>query len=237
MQVTGLDRMTYVRARLETLGTNMIAHGGDDAGYAEAPRMGSVARLAFSILDCRILSEEIWMGHNAVENMADQIVVGCMGSSVAASQRVRLIDVLVVADNGHVEVAVQGEWTEVGLWVNEIGNPSVVVQRLAVCPTARAELVGVIVCEDNLGSPAARSAEAFEFRSYLKLDEIEPTRGATAAEEEVVGTCVYYYLSGAGHDARSRIGRVTVFLCPVRRLSHRLGASGRRAVSDSTSGM
>lgn len=215
----------------------MIAHGGDDAGHAAAPHMDSVGRSAFWVLDCRILSEGIWMGHNAAENMADQIVVGCMGSPAAASQRVRLIDVLVVADNGRVEVADQGEWTEVGLWVNGTGNPSVVVQRLAVCPTARAELVGVIAGEDNPESPAAKSAVAFEFRSYLKLDEIESTKGATAAAEEVVGTCVCYYLSGAGHDARSRIGRVTVFLCPVRRLFHRLGASGRRAVSDSTSGM
>lgn len=35
-------------------------------------------------------------------------------------------------------------------------------------------------------------------------------KGATAAEVvEVVGTCVYYYLPEAGHDARSRIGRTT----------------------------
>ena len=35
------------------------------------------------------------------------------------------------------------------------------------------------------------------------------SEGATAAaadEVEVVGTCVYYYLPGPGHDARSRIG-------------------------------
>jgi hypothetical protein len=31
----------------------------------------------------------------------------------------------------------------------------------------------------------------------------------------MVGTCVYYYLPGPGHDARSRIG---FRLCPVRRL-------------------
>jgi len=121
--------------------------------------------------------------------------------------------------------------------VSEIGNPSVVVQRLAGCPTGEAELVGVTGDEDNRGNQAARSAVAFESLSYLKLDEIYSMKGATAAEVEVVGTCVYYYLSEAGHDARSRIGRITVFLCSVRRLFLRLGAPGRRAVSDSTSGM
>jgi hypothetical protein len=33
----------------------------------------------------------------------------------------------------------------------------------------------------------------------------------TAGEVEVVGTCVYYYLAGPGHDARSRIGITFVF--------------------------
>jgi hypothetical protein len=33
----------------------------------------------------------------------------------------------------------------------------------------------------------------------------------TTAEEVVVGTCVYYYLAGPGHDARSRIGINFVF--------------------------
>jgi hypothetical protein len=34
---------------------------------------------------------------------------------------------------------------------------------------------------------------------------------AAAEEVEVVGTCVYYYLAGPGHDARSRIGMRFVF--------------------------
>jgi len=125
---------------------------------------------------------------------------------------VQLIDVLMVAGNGRAVVPIQSEWMEVGLWVSEIGNPSVVLQHLAVCLTAGAELVGVVVGEDNPKIPAARSAVAFEFRSYLKLNEMNSTEGATAAEVEVVGTCVYYYLSEAGHDARGRIGRITVYL-------------------------
>jgi hypothetical protein len=113
----------------------------------------------------------------------------------------------------------------------------VVVQHPAGCPTVAAEQAGAVVDEDNLGNLAARSAVAFESPSYLKLNEIRLRKGATAAEVEVVGTCVYYYLPGAGHDARSRIGRITVFLCSVRRLFFRLGAPGRRAVWDRTSGM
>lgn len=36
--------------------------------------------------------------------------------------------------------------------------------------------------------------------------------GATGVGgEKVVGTCVYYYLPGAGHDARSRIWITFVF--------------------------
>lgn len=54
-------------------------------------------------------------------------------------------------------------------------------------------------------------------------------------EEEVVGTCVYYYLPEPGHDARSRIGSCTCVhfggsFC-------KLGAPGSGAVLDRTSGM
>jgi hypothetical protein len=73
------------------------------------------------------------------------------------------------------------------------------------------ELAEVVVGADSRESPAARSAAASEFLSCLKLNEIYSMKGATAAEVEVVGTCVYYYLPEAGHDARSRIGSTTVF--------------------------
>jgi hypothetical protein len=86
----------------------------------------------------------------------------------------------------------------------------VVVQRLVGCRAAEAQ-VGVIGDGDSRGSPAARSEAASEFLSYLKLNEIYLMEGATAAEAEVVGTCVYYYLPEAAHDARSRIGITTVF--------------------------
>lgn len=71
------------------------------------------------------------------------------------------------------------------------------------------ELVGVIVDGDSRENQAARSEVASEFLSYLKLNAVYSTEEATAAAEEVVGTCVYYYLPGAGHDARSRIGTNT----------------------------
>ena len=158
-----------------------------DVEYAEVPHREIAAPSASVVLDCRILSEVIWMAHNAAENMEGRIVVGCKDSSTGASQRVQLIDEPVVADNGRVVVVVQNGWMEGGLWANEIGNPSAVVQRLAVCPTAGAELVGVIVGEDNPETPAASSAVTFEFRSYLKLSEIDSTKGATAAEVEVEG--------------------------------------------------
>jgi hypothetical protein len=70
-------------------------------------------------------------------------------------------------------------------------------------------LAGVIAGEDSRGNQAAKSAAASESRSYLKLDGIDSTEGATAAEVQVVGTCVYYYLPEAGDDARSRIGTNT----------------------------
>jgi hypothetical protein len=69
--------------------------------------------------------------------------------------------------------------------------------------------VGVICGGDSRESPAARSAAASESLSCLKLDEIYLMEGATAAEVEVVGTCVYYYLRVAAQDARSRIGSTT----------------------------
>jgi hypothetical protein len=71
--------------------------------------------------------------------------------------------------------------------------------------------VGVNGGGDSRESQAARSEAASEFLSYLKLSEIYLTKGATAAEVEVVGTCVYYYLPEAAHDARSRIGIYSVF--------------------------
>jgi hypothetical protein len=85
-----------------------------------------------------------------------------------------------------------------------------VVQRLAGY-LAVEEQVGVNGDGDSRESQAARSEAASEFLSYLKLSEIYLTKGATAAEVEVVGTCVYYYLPEAAHDARSRIGICSVF--------------------------
>jgi hypothetical protein len=83
-----------------------------------------------------------------------------------------------------------------------------VVQCPAGC-RAEGEWAGVIAGEDSRGNQAAKSAAASESQSYLKLDGIYSTEGATAAEVQVVGTCVYYYLPEAGHDARSRIGTNT----------------------------
>jgi hypothetical protein len=59
------------------------------------------------------------------------------------------------------------------------------------------------------------------------------SEGARAAEVEVVGTCVYYYLAGPGHDARSRIGIQVVFGSEA---LFKWGASGRGAELDRTSG-
>jgi hypothetical protein len=84
----------------------------------------------------------------------------------------------------------------------------VVVQRLAEYP-AEAERAGAGAGGGSRGNPGAKSAAASESRSYLVVGERWSTEGATAAEAEVVGTCVYYYLLEAGHDARSRIGTKT----------------------------
>lgn len=89
-----------------------------------------------------------------------------------------------------------------------MGNPSVVVQRLAGYPRV-GEWAGEVGDGDSRGIRAAKSEEASESLSYLKLNEMILTEGATAAQAEVVGTCVYYYLPVAGHDARSRIGTTT----------------------------
>lgn len=68
--------------------------------------------------------------------------------------------------------------------------------------------MAVIADEDNHESREAKRGGASGFPSCLEMNESDLTEGAATAEEEVevVGTCVYYYLSGP-HDARSRIGR------------------------------
>ena len=80
------------------------------------------------------------------------------------------------------------------------------VQRLV------GSLAGEVCGENSRGSQGARRWEVSGSQSYLEQDEKLLSEGATAAEEvEVVGTCVYYYLAGPGHDARSRIGMRFVF--------------------------
>jgi hypothetical protein len=113
--------------------------------------------------------------------------------------------------------------------VSGIGDPTVVVQHLV------GFLVGVVADEKSQESPAARRRAASAFPSYLEQREMQLSEGATAAEEvEVVGTCVYYYLPGPGHDARSRIGFTSVSSSEA---LFRLGAPGSGAVLDRTSGM
>ena len=56
---------------------------------------------------------------------------------------------------------------------------------------------------DDQGMREEEKSEAFEFRSLL--EQRQRNLADVAAVEVVVGTCVYYYLSAAGHDARSRI--------------------------------
>ena len=80
------------------------------------------------------------------------------------------------------------------------------VQRLV------GSLAGEVGGENSRGSHGARRWEVSGSQSYLEQDEKLLSEGATAAEEvEVVGTCVYYYLAGPGHDARSRIWITFVF--------------------------
>lgn len=97
--------------------------------------------------------------------------------------------------------------------------------------------MGVAACEESRESQAGRRREVFAFLSCLEVGERDLTKGATTAEElEVVGTCVYYYLPGPGHDARSRIEH---HLCSVRRLFFRIW-EGRQGVVQcwtGTSGM
>ena len=89
----------------------------------------------------------------------------------------------------------------------ETGDRTGVVQHLA------GSLAGEVGGENSRGSQGARRWEASASRSYLEQDERLLSKGAMAAAEEVevVGTCVYYYLAGPGHDARSRIGMMFVF--------------------------
>lgn len=103
------------------------------------------------------------------------------------------------------------------------------VQRLV------GSLAGEVGGENSRGSQGARRWEVSGSQSYLEQDEKLLSEGATAAEEvEVVGTCVYYYLAGPGHDARSRIGMMFVFSSEA---LFKLGAAGSGAVLDKTSGM
>lgn len=71
--------------------------------------------------------------------------------------------------------------------------------------------MGAVVCEENPKILAVERQEAFEFLSYLELEEVCLMEEETTAErvDVVVGTCVYYHLLGPGHDARSRIGSST----------------------------
>lgn len=103
-----------------------------------------------------------------------------------------------------------------------------VVQRLAGSPA------GAVGDGSSRESQGAKRWEVSGSRSYLEQDEKMLSEGATAAEVEVVGTCVYYYLAGPGHDARSRIGMRVVFSSEA---LFKLGATGRGAVLDKTSGV
>jgi hypothetical protein len=166
--------------------------------------MDIAARLSVLDLCCQTQIEGIWKGHIAGANKADRTEVGYMDLRGEVSLLAQLTYGRQKADTGRGVVAVLSEWREVGCWVSGIGNLCVVVQRLAEYPAA-AELAGVIAGGDSRGSRAERSEEVSESQSYLKLSEVVWMEGATAAEVEVVGTCVYYYLPEAGHDARSRI--------------------------------
>lgn len=80
-----------------------------------------------------------------------------------------------------------------------------------------------------------RRREASASQSWLEEVEKRVVEGGPGVEEEeVVGTCVYYYLPEPGHDARSRIWITFVFSLEA---LFRLGASGRGAELDRTSGM
>lgn len=102
------------------------------------------------------------------------------------------------------------------------------VQRLA------GFLAGATADGNSHGSPVARIREVSGSLSYLEEVSKSLSEGATRVEVEVVGTCVYYYLAGPGHDARSRI-RITFVFSSEALFS--LGAAGSSAVLDRTSGM
>ena len=113
--------------------------------------------------------------------------------------------------------------------MNGSGDPAGVVQHLGE------SLVGGGDDGRSRGSPVGRRREVSESPSCLKRVEEQWTEGATGEEEEeVVGTCVYCYLPEPGHDARSRIWITFVFKLEA---LFRLGASGRGAELDRTSGM
>jgi hypothetical protein len=113
--------------------------------------------------------------------------------------------------------------------VSGSGDPAGVVQHLA---ESRAGAGGDGHSRERM---AGRRGGASESQSCLKEVEKQVAERATGVEEEeVVGTCVYYYLPGPGHDAGSRIGITSVFSLEA---LFRLGASGRGAELDRTSGM
>jgi hypothetical protein len=112
----------------------------------------------------------------------------------------------------------------------------VVVQSLAGSPAAEAERVGAVDDEGSGGSQAGRRRVTSEFPSCLEQSELYLADGAEAEEEEVVvGTCVYYYLSGPGHNARSRIGSTACVLSGGS--SRDSGCQGVVQRSDRMSGM
>lgn len=94
--------------------------------------------------------------------------------------------------------------------------------------------MGAVAGEDSRESPEGQRLGVSEFPSYLKMKgERSLSKGAAAVGEEVVvGTCVYYYLPGPGHDAGSRIG--ITHLCSAWR---RFGSNwGRQGVVQSGTG-
>lgn len=113
--------------------------------------------------------------------------------------------------------------------MNGSGDPAGVVQRLAE------SLAGAGDDGCSRESLVGKRREVSEFRSCLKTVEKQLTEEAMGEEEEkVVGTCVYCYLPEPGHDACSRIWITFVFKLEA---LFRLGASGRGAELDRTSGM
>lgn len=234
--VTEVGHMLFVATvPLAKQGTSMAAR---DAVGVEAgnPRKNSVARSVFLAPGCQILNGAISKVHTVEESRVGPTLVAYMDLDGVACQQEQpaeemVVDVAVVVEEG------LGGWMAADSLVSGKGSPSVVVQRLVGSPTAEAGRVGADVDEGNGGIQVERRRVASGFLSYLRQSELYSADGAEAEEEEqlVVGTCVCYYLSGPGHDARSRIGSTA---CVQFGASFRnMGCQGVVQRSDRMSGM